>query len=397
MESLSTDNLMRLQVEQLEKEKKELNEKMRVLSKRLDHVERAYRKEERPLLAKDYELQQANDRVVFETSQKARLEAHRQAHQQDVETKRRMARMLGDFTQMKAEISARRGEEFAKKKELAQKKMEEEKAKLRATVLKEREEERQRFEDEERIQREEEEEEARLEAGSWFPLLQPVSGADLSCLQSVPPRKSAERQRRPLRRLPRKRRSARKRSARPPRARRGMRSASRRWRPPASNNSARMRRCGDWRSARLPRRPPLRRLVLPPSARKRTPGGGLVCLLYAPASTLRPGPRALRLLQASTALGPSEGADGVRARPPSSRLLALGTLRLSGPRLRLRRRLPGRSPARRATASRPSRRRSGGGARACRLGRPRKGPCATSRARLLAGQMAVVDALRLLH
>ena len=32
MESLSTDNLMRLQVEQLEKEKKELNEKMRVLS-----------------------------------------------------------------------------------------------------------------------------------------------------------------------------------------------------------------------------------------------------------------------------------------------------------------------------------------------------------------------------
>ena len=65
---------MRLQVEQLEKEKKELNEKMRVLSKRLDHVERAYRKEERPLLAKDYELQQANDRVVFEAAQKARLD-----------------------------------------------------------------------------------------------------------------------------------------------------------------------------------------------------------------------------------------------------------------------------------------------------------------------------------
>ncbi|KAM5541609.1 hypothetical protein V8D89_004799 [Ganoderma adspersum] len=164
MESLSTDNLMRLQVEQLEKEKKELNEKMRVLSKRLDHVERAYRKEERPLLAKDYELQQANDRVVFEAAQKARLEAHRQAHQQDVETKRRMTRMVADFTQMREAISARRGEEFAKKKELAQKKMEEEKAKRRVAVLKAREEERQRLEEEERIQREQEEEEARLEA-----------------------------------------------------------------------------------------------------------------------------------------------------------------------------------------------------------------------------------------
>lgn len=165
MESLSTDNLMRLQVEQLEKEKKELNEKMRVLSKRLDHVERAYRKEERPLLAKDYELQQANDRVVFEVAQKARLEAHRQAHQQDIETKRRMTRMVTDFAQMKDAIGAKRGEEFAKRKELAQKKMSEEKERRRVTVLKAREEERQRLEEEERIQREQEQEEARLEAG----------------------------------------------------------------------------------------------------------------------------------------------------------------------------------------------------------------------------------------
>ena len=112
---------MRLQVEQLEKEKKELNEKMRVLAKRLDHIERAYRKEERPLLAKDYEIQQANDRAVFEASQKARLEAHRQAHVQDVETKKRLTRMLGDYEQLKATIASRRGEEYAKKKELAQK------------------------------------------------------------------------------------------------------------------------------------------------------------------------------------------------------------------------------------------------------------------------------------
>ncbi|KAI0704450.1 hypothetical protein C8T65DRAFT_654078 [Cerioporus squamosus] len=146
MESLSTDNLMRLQVEQLEKEKKEL-------TSRLDHIERAYRKEERPLLAKDYEIQQANDRAAFEEAQKARIEAHRQAHLRDIETKKRLTEA----------VIARRGEEFAKKKELAQKKMEEEKAQRRAAVLKAREEERLRQEEEERIRREQEEEEARLE------------------------------------------------------------------------------------------------------------------------------------------------------------------------------------------------------------------------------------------
>ncbi|KAI0357130.1 hypothetical protein OH77DRAFT_134976 [Trametes cingulata] len=164
MESLSTDNLMRLQVEQLEKEKKELNERMRVLAKRLDHIERAYRKEERPLLAKDYEQQQANDRAVFEETQKARMDAHRAAFQHDIETKHRLTRMLDDYNKLKQSIQSRRGEEFARRKELAQKKMEEEKAKRRAAVLKAREEERLRREEEERIKREKEEEEARLEA-----------------------------------------------------------------------------------------------------------------------------------------------------------------------------------------------------------------------------------------
>ncbi|KAI0822134.1 hypothetical protein BC628DRAFT_1327849 [Trametes gibbosa] len=163
MESLNPDNLMRLQVEQLEKEKKELNERMRVLTKRLDHVERAYRKEERPLLAKDYERQQANDRAVFEETQKARIQSHRTAHEQDIDTKHRLTRMLSEYSKLKDSIHARKGAEFAKRQHDAQTKMEEEKAKRRAEVLKAREEERQRLEEEERIRREQEEEEARLE------------------------------------------------------------------------------------------------------------------------------------------------------------------------------------------------------------------------------------------
>ncbi|KZT64080.1 hypothetical protein DAEQUDRAFT_679208 [Daedalea quercina L-15889] len=164
MENISTDNLMRLQVEQLAKEKKELSERMRIAAKRLDHVERAYRKEERPMLAKDYELQQESDKDAFEAAQKSRLEAHRLAYQRDMETKKRLARMMSDYQVKKQEVMSKQKEEFQRRQELAQKKIAEEKAKRRATILNQREEERLRLEEEERIEREKEEEEQRQEA-----------------------------------------------------------------------------------------------------------------------------------------------------------------------------------------------------------------------------------------
>ncbi|KIP03308.1 hypothetical protein PHLGIDRAFT_111050 [Phlebiopsis gigantea 11061_1 CR5-6] len=163
MENLSTDNLMRLQVEQLEKEKKELNERMRIISKRLDHVERAYRKDERPLLAKDYEMQQESDQAAHEAAQKARIETARLSHQQDIETKKGLLRVVDDWKAYRDLIAGKRSEEFKKRLAQAQKKIAEEKAKRRAAILQEREEERLRLEEEERIRWEKEEEERRTE------------------------------------------------------------------------------------------------------------------------------------------------------------------------------------------------------------------------------------------
>lgn len=146
MENLSTDNIMRLQVEQLEKEKKELSERVRVASKRLDHTERAYRKEERPLLSEDYEVQQANDKAAHEAAQKARIENYKLSHQQDIETKARLLRMLDDYKVRRDVLVDRRGEEFSKRKAAAEKKIFDEKTKRREAVLREREEERLREE-----------------------------------------------------------------------------------------------------------------------------------------------------------------------------------------------------------------------------------------------------------
>lgn len=157
-----------MQVAQLEKEKKDMNQRLRIIAKRVDHVERAYRKEERPLLAQDYDQQQLNDRETFEITQKTRRETSKLSHKEDLETKIRLSRMTGDYEVRREVYIQKRGDEFAKKREVAQKKMEEEKAKKRRDFILREEERKQQELEEEEERREEEERMERLERGSFF-------------------------------------------------------------------------------------------------------------------------------------------------------------------------------------------------------------------------------------
>lgn len=171
MENIDTEGLIGIQVAQLEKEKKELNERLRIISKRVDHIERAYRRDERPLLAKDYEEQQVNDQEIFSSSQRQRKEESKLLHQANVETKKRLARMLPDYRSRKGVIISKKGEQYTKKQEAAAQKIAEEKEKKKKQVLAAREAEKRRLEEEERIREEEEAEERRLEEGEFFWLL----------------------------------------------------------------------------------------------------------------------------------------------------------------------------------------------------------------------------------
>ncbi|KZS87690.1 hypothetical protein SISNIDRAFT_419271 [Sistotremastrum niveocremeum HHB9708] len=157
MENLNTDSLMKLQVEQLEKEKRETSERLRIISKRIDHLERAYRKEERPLLAEDYAHQQAEDLAVFQASAQARREAARLAHDADLQNKARLGRMMDDYINTRGVMAGKRGEEFARKREAANRKIEEEKSARRKAIAKSKEEERKKREEEEKKRKEEEE------------------------------------------------------------------------------------------------------------------------------------------------------------------------------------------------------------------------------------------------
>jgi len=170
LETIDTEGLIVIQVAQLEKEKKELNERLRIIAKRVDHVERAYRKEERPLLSQDYEEQQKSDREAFEVYQKAHREASLREHQENMVAKSRLARMKGDYEARKEVLISKKAAEFTKRKEVAHKRMEEEKAKRRTAIIKAREEERLRIEQEERTRRAKEEEERRIAAGEYIPM-----------------------------------------------------------------------------------------------------------------------------------------------------------------------------------------------------------------------------------
>ena len=198
METYDTEGLITIQVAQLEKEKKEISERLRIISKRIDHTERAYRKEEHSLLAEDYQNQQMTDRETFEGIQRARRELSRQTHQDDLETKARLTRLLDDYHARKEVIIAKKQEEFAAKKAVAEKKIKEEKEKRLKAVMKAREEERARKEKEEKIRLQKVAEEARIEAGLCFSIsfLGNISDVELDINQNVWQRKNVREKKR---------------------------------------------------------------------------------------------------------------------------------------------------------------------------------------------------------
>lgn len=139
---MDTTKLIQLQVSQIDREKKELTDKQRIISKRVDHLERALRKAELPLLAEDYERQKADDKAAHEAAAAATIATAEQTHRESVETKKRLARMMDDYNAHRRAIAGQREEELQKKKAEMKVKIDAEKAKRRAKVLKEREDER---------------------------------------------------------------------------------------------------------------------------------------------------------------------------------------------------------------------------------------------------------------
>ncbi|KAH8726863.1 eukaryotic translation initiation factor 3 110 kDa subunit [Phaeosphaeriaceae sp. PMI808] len=148
-----------LKLQALEKEKDLLGEQLRIAGKRIDHLERAYRKEEVKHLKQDYERQMQADRDAYEKAKEDELRESEQKHKEDVALKHRLSRLVPTYQQFVTTVKQQRKAEFEKRQKIAQKELEGKKA-ARVKEVKDRiARERREREEAERRQREEEERE----------------------------------------------------------------------------------------------------------------------------------------------------------------------------------------------------------------------------------------------
>lgn len=163
--SLDSNQLRAMKLAQLEKEKRELSDKLRVTAKRIDHLERAYRREEAKMLPEDWELQKAGDRAAYEAKVQQDLKNSRQAHEEAIALKKRLARLVSTYEKYRDGIKMQRHHEFEQRRKAADKELRKAMDKRRQEIRVERErhriereaEELARLEAEERATREEEE------------------------------------------------------------------------------------------------------------------------------------------------------------------------------------------------------------------------------------------------
>lgn len=152
---MDTESLRRLQVIQLDKERGELNEKLRTTGKRIDHFERALRREEIPLLNKDYEVQLTQESRLYEQNRQQKLAHAAARHKESIYLKKRLERVLPDYRAYRTTIEEKKSEEFQTRQNEAHSALEAEKAKRRSAYHK--------FQEEERREREAREREEELE------------------------------------------------------------------------------------------------------------------------------------------------------------------------------------------------------------------------------------------
>ncbi|KAM6998138.1 eukaryotic translation initiation factor 3 subunit A isoform 2-T2 [Tautogolabrus adspersus] len=108
LEELDPDFIMAKQVEQLEKEKRELQERLKNQEKKIDYFERAKRLEEIPLIKQAYEEQRIKDMELWELQEEERISNMKVEREKALEHKKRMSRMMEDKENFLSKITAAR-------------------------------------------------------------------------------------------------------------------------------------------------------------------------------------------------------------------------------------------------------------------------------------------------
>ncbi|RDA82517.1 hypothetical protein CP532_1655, partial [Ophiocordyceps camponoti-leonardi (nom. inval.)] len=172
LDNLDGNRLRAMKLAQLEREKNDVNERLRITGKRIDHLERAFRKEEGRKLSQDYARQNEQDRAVHEKLTAKTLKDAEEKHKESVELKHRLSRLVPLYEGFRRSLHERRRDEFEKRRKDAERELEKQiaarKKEVRERKLREKrereEKERELREAEERAAREKEEQRLRDEA-----------------------------------------------------------------------------------------------------------------------------------------------------------------------------------------------------------------------------------------
>uniref|UniRef100_A0A5F8HG80 Eukaryotic translation initiation factor 3 subunit A n=2 Tax=Monodelphis domestica TaxID=13616 RepID=A0A5F8HG80_MONDO len=163
LEELDPDFIMAKQVEQLEKEKKELQERLKNQEKKIDYFERAKRLEEIPLIKSAYEEQRVKDMDLWEQQEEERITTMQLEREKALEHKNRMSRMLEDRDLFVERLKAARQSVYEEKLKQFEERLAEErrnrleerkkqrKEERRVTYYREKEEEEQRLAEEQML------------------------------------------------------------------------------------------------------------------------------------------------------------------------------------------------------------------------------------------------------
>jgi translation initiation factor 3 subunit A len=157
LDSLDGGRLRAMKLAQLEREKNDINEKLRVTGKRIDHLERAFRKEEAKKLPEDYIQQRERDYAAYQKTKAQVLKDAEAKHIEDLELSKRLTRLMPVYESFRESVVERRHDEFEKRRRDAERELEKQitlrKKEYRERMARERKER----EEQERILREEEE------------------------------------------------------------------------------------------------------------------------------------------------------------------------------------------------------------------------------------------------
>merc|ERR1712098_641554 len=112
---MDADEIMAKQVEELEKEKKELQVRLKAQEKKVDHLERAKRLEEIPLLKLQFEEFKEEAKTDWEEEEKERIEMEKKTRTSDVANRDRLVRMKTDKEKYLESLLKERKNIFEKK------------------------------------------------------------------------------------------------------------------------------------------------------------------------------------------------------------------------------------------------------------------------------------------